>query len=134
MIVIDATVLVTALLDQGGDGALARERLLAASALHTPHLADIEVASVLRDRVLGEKLSAARAAQALDDYAQLPLTRHPHAGLLPRIWELRDQLGARDATYVALAESLGTDLLTGDHQLASAVGPRCPIVVLTNRH
>jgi predicted nucleic acid-binding protein len=51
-------------------------------------------------------------------------------GLLPRVWELRDNLSAYDATYVALAEALGCPLLTGDARLAAATGPNCPTMVV----
>jgi predicted nucleic acid-binding protein len=51
-------------------------------------------------------------------------------GLLGRIWELRDNVTAYDATYVALAEALDCSLVTADARLARASGPLCPITVL----
>ena len=68
---------------------------------------------------------AGRAAAALSDLAALGLDRYPHAPLLPRIWQLRANLTAYDACYAALAETLELRLLTSDHGLATAPGPRC---------
>ena len=67
----------------------------------------------------------------LADLAAAPLTRAPHQALLSRCWELRDNLTIYDATYVALAEALAVDFLTGDSRLANATGPRCHIEVFT---
>jgi predicted nucleic acid-binding protein len=73
--------------------------------------------------------SARRARLALDDLAALPARRAPHRPLLPRCWELRDNLTVYDAAYVALAEALKATLLTGDRRLARASGPKCPIEI-----
>jgi predicted nucleic acid-binding protein len=43
---------------------------------------------------------------ALQHYLLLPLTRHGHQALLPRVLELRANFSAYDACYVALAERL----------------------------
>ncbi len=59
-----------------------------------------------------------RGADALRTLQALPLTRHAHAALLPRIWALRGHVTAYDAAYVALAEALGATLLTRDHRLS----------------
>ena len=75
-------------------------------------------------------MDARRAALALADLGELPLRRTPHRPLLPRCWELRDNLTIYDATYVALAEALEVLLLTGDGRLAKATGPTCNIEVL----
>jgi len=64
---------------------------------------------------------------ALQDLAALPLQRARHLGLLNRCWELRANLTMYDAAYVALAEALQADLLTGDRRLARAPGPICRI-------
>ncbi|RED36140.1 hypothetical protein BJ123_10873 [Rhodopseudomonas thermotolerans] len=64
---------------------------------------------------------------ALADLADFPLQRHPHEFLLPRIWQLRNNLTAYDATYVALAEVLEAPLLTRDKRLAGAAGHRAQI-------
>jgi predicted nucleic acid-binding protein len=89
--------------------------------LHVPAVCDVEVASVLRRALLARRLTAERAAAALDDYLDLPLSRHHHAASLPRMLALRDNFSAYDATYVALAERLDAILVTGDAPLARAV-------------
>ncbi len=61
-----------------------------------------------------------RGRTALLDLADLSLARYPHDFLLPRIWDLRRNLTAYDAAYVALAELLGAPLLTRDRRLARA--------------
>ena len=97
---------------------------------HTPHLLDVEVAQVLRRLVRSQAVSQARAAQALDDLADMPLTRYPHDWLLPRIWALRANLTAYDAAYVAVAEALGAPLVTCDRRLTDAPGHRARILIV----
>ena len=129
MIVVDASVLATALGDDGPDGDGARARLRG-ERLSAPELVDLEVASVLRRQVHGGEVDIRRAALALADLAALPLRRAPHRPLLARCWELRDNLTVYDASYVALAEALDVTLLTGDGRLARAPGPRCRVETL----
>ncbi len=88
--------------------------------LHAPDLIDLEVCQTLRRYVRSQELSAARAETALDLLGQLDLNRYSHVPLLPRIWQLRDNLTAYDGAYVALAEALGATLLTCDERLARA--------------
>ncbi len=128
-LVVDASVLVMALADDGGDGASARDRLRGES-LAAPHLVDLEVASALRRLAGRGTLTDRRASAALRDLSDLPLQRAPHTPLLPRVWALRRNLTPYDAAYVALAEALEAPLLTADRRLAEAPGPRCPIEVL----
>jgi predicted nucleic acid-binding protein len=128
VIVADASVLVVALADDGPDGDQARSRLQG-ERLTVPELADLEVASVLRRQMKAGTLDARRARLALDDLAALPALRAPHRPLLPRCWELRNNLTIYDAAYVALAEAMNTTLLTGDRKLAKTPGPQCPIEI-----
>lgn len=128
-LVVDASVLIMALADDGGEGAAARGRLRG-EALTAPHLIDLEVASALRTLTARGALTERRASAALRDLSDLPLQRAPHAPLLPRVWALRGTLTPYDAAYVALAEALEAPLLTADRRLAKAPGPRCPIEVL----
>jgi predicted nucleic acid-binding protein len=129
VIVADASVLATALGDDGADGDRARARLRG-ERLSAPELADLEVASVLRRQLRGGHVDDRRAVLALADLAALPLRRAPHRPLLARCWELRDNLSIYDAAYVALAEALEVILLTADRRLARATGPQCRIEVL----
>ena len=91
MIVVDASVLATALGDDGADGDRARARLTG-QRLAAPELIDLEVASVWRGAVRAGRMSAGRASQALGDLDLVPLGRAPHAPLMSRVWELRDDL------------------------------------------
>ena len=130
MLVVDASVLATALGDDGSDGDIARARLRDQQ-LAAPELIDLEVVSVLRRQLSAGRLDARRAQLALDDLLDLPLQRAPHAPLLLRCWDLRDNLTIYDAAYVALAEALGSTLLTADTRQAGAPGLRCAVEVLS---
>lgn len=98
--------------------------------LWAPHLVDAEAGHVLRRAVAGRQLSAAAAAAALADLADMPLRRAGHVGLLARAWALRSNLTFYDALYVALAERLGMTLLTLDRRLAEAPGTKAEIDLL----
>lgn len=129
MLVVDASVLAVALADDGRDGDKARARLRGEQ-VAAPELVDLEVASVLRGQLAGGHLDIRRAELALADLIDLPVQRAPHRPLLTRCWELRANLTVYEAAYVALAEALDSDLLTGDARLAKAPGPRCRIEVM----
>jgi len=98
--------------------------------LHAPHLLDVEVAQVLRKHVAKGLVSEVRGQTALQDFLQIPLLRYPHDLLLPRVWELRKNLTAYDAVYVALAEALEMPLLTCDTNVAGAPGHRARVHVV----
>ena len=125
MIVVDASAAVLGLLNDGDARAS-----LAGEALACPHLVDSEVLHALRARVLRGDVEATVAQQAIDAWARLGIDRIGIVGLLGRIWELRANVSAYDATYVAVAEALDAPLLTADARLARAPGPRCPITVV----
>jgi predicted nucleic acid-binding protein len=95
--------------------------------LHAPHVLDVEVAQVIRRYAANGEISGERGRLALADLADLPLRRYPHDFLLPRMWDLRNNLTAYDAAYVALAEALDAPLLTRDRRLAVAAGHRARI-------
>jgi predicted nucleic acid-binding protein len=126
VIVVDASVLVTALADDaaGGDGIRAELR---GQALVAPELIDLEVLSALRRQVLSGRLPVRRADLALRDLIDLPLRRAPHAPFVSRCWQLRDNLTPYDAAYVAVAEALRVPLLTADQGIAAAPGVRCAV-------
>lgn len=86
--------------------------------------------SVLRRQLANETLTPEQATMALDDLLDLPLVVYPTALLLRRGWEVRDNVTAYDACYVALAEALDCTLLTADIRLANAPGPRCQVETL----
>lgn len=130
MIVVDASVVVASLLSVGGAGARARERLRLDPDLHAPHLLDVEVASALRRRVRLGQTDLRRATGALSDLADLAALRWDHEPLLGRVWALRENLTAYDASYVALAEALDIPLVTTDARISRAPGLTCPVEVL----
>lgn len=125
MIVVDASVAVLGLLSAGES-----RRVLAGEALAVPHLIDPEVAHALGRHVLAGEVDADDAGTALARWSRLGVRRFSAVSHLHRVWQLRRNLNAYDATYVALAEALECDLLTADARLAGAPGPTCPITVL----
>jgi predicted nucleic acid-binding protein len=128
MIITDASFLVMALGDDGNEGAQARKRLLGEE-LAAPHIIDLEVTSVLRRSVLTGNVTEQRARQALKDLKDLDIERVAHTSLLPRIWELRSNFTAYDASYVALAELFRAPLLTYDARMAGGAGAHCTFEV-----
>lgn len=129
MIVVDASVVAPALADDGADGDRARERLRG-ERLSAPELLDLEVVAVFRRASREGRLEERRAAQALEDLDSLPLRRISHRPLLPRIWQLRENLTVSDAAYVAMAEALDATLLTADRRLHRAGVFDCEVEVL----
>lgn len=130
MIVVDASIVVTALADDGPDGDRARGRLRG-ERLAAPHLIDIEVTSAWRRLVSLGEMDDRRAQLAMSDLLSLRLDRVPHGPLLGRCWELRENLTIYDGAYVALAEILEVTLLTLDGRSKKAPGLRCPVEVVT---
>ena len=125
MIVVDASAAVSALLNAGS-----ARTLLGAEQLHVPHLIDTEITSVLRRHVARQELPPDDGWTAVDTWRRLGIIRHPVFALLDRVWELRENLSAYDATYVALAEALDCAFVTADARLSRAPDVRCPITVL----
>jgi predicted nucleic acid-binding protein len=125
LIVVDASAALSALLNDGP-----ARRALAAEQLHAPHLVDSEVASGLRRAVAGDRLTSELGWAALDTWRRLAVTRYAVHTLLDRVWQLRDNLSASDAGYVALAELLDCALLTADGRLSRAAGIRCTITLV----
>lgn len=130
MIVVDASVLANVVGDDTGDGHRARDELRVAGEVAAPDLIDVETTTVLRKRWLAGTVSDERFATAIDDLARLDFARVPTLRLVQRAYELRANVTAYDAMYVALAEALHVELLTADRRLAHATGPRCDIRVI----
>ena len=130
MIVIDASVLANVVGDDEAAGRLARARLAAASAVSAPDLVDVEAFFVLRRRWLAGDLSDERFRSAVDDLLALPITRFPVGPSMVRAFELRANITAYDACYIAVAEVLDCPLITADRRLANAPMTTCTTEVL----
>lgn len=130
MIVIDASAMVEALV-----GRDIEPELLDALAgdLDAPHLLDVEVSSVLRSLELGHKLAPDVAEQARNDHFAFTITRHGLEPFAERIWRLRHQFTAHDASYLALAEALAIPLYTCDAKLAAS-GHTAEVKVVSRSH
>lgn len=122
---VDASAALSALLNAGP-----ARRAIADTQLHVPHLIDSEVASVVRRRVIAREMDADVGWTVLDTWRRLGMTRYPVHSLLDRVWALRDNVTAYDASYVALAEHLDCTLVTADGRLGQAPGIRCPVSVV----
>lgn len=130
MIVIDASAMVEALVGRASEPGL----LDALSGdLDAPHLMDVEVLSVLRGLELGHKLARAVAEQARHDHFAFTITRHGLEPFAERIWQLRHQFTAYDASYIALAEALAAPLYTCDTKLAAS-GHTAEVRVVARTH
>ena len=124
----DASVLMEVLL--GSERGRRAEGHFVGHAVHLPQLAYLEVASTVRGWLRGGLLTQVRADQLIADLPRFPAKSWPHERLVHRVWGLRDNMSAYDASYVALAESLGATLLTTDARLAVAVRAHaaCPVI------
>jgi predicted nucleic acid-binding protein len=130
VIVVDASIIVSALITDTDEGERTRLRLGAEDAICAPEIVDLEVANAWRRDLRTGRLSGDRAQRALDDLATMRLVRMPHRPLMPRIWELRHNLSPYDAAYVALAEALDATLLTVDGRSTRAPALRCKVELL----
>jgi predicted nucleic acid-binding protein len=125
MIVLDASAAISALMNAG-----AARQVISDQQLHAPHLIDTEVASGLRRQVANGTCDPDEAWSMLSVWRNLGLTRYPAVAMLDRIWELRENLSAYDAGYVALAELLECPLVTADKRLSRAPGIRCVVTTV----
>ena len=124
--VVDASAVVAALVDGGPDGEWAAAEL-GRESLAAPHLMPVEAANILRRAALAGDLSPEIAALAHVDLVRLRVDLFPYEPNAQRVWELRSNLTAYDAWYVALAEALEGPLITLDRRVAGASGPRCEV-------
>jgi predicted nucleic acid-binding protein len=122
LIVVDASAVIEVLLGTAAASRLVERLFAEGETLHAPHLLDVEVAQVLRRYALAGVFAPERGAEALEDLADFPIARYPHQPFLSRIWELRHNVTAYDAAYLALAEVLAAPLVTRDAKLVSAAG------------
>jgi predicted nucleic acid-binding protein len=130
VIVPDASVIIEVLL-RTESAARIEDRLLdPRESLHAPHLLDVEVAQVLRRYVARGEMRPERGRLAIELLAKFPITRYSHEPLMSRIWNLRHNLTAYDAAYVALSEGLGATLLTRDASIAGAAGHRAEVELI----
>ncbi|MGE4163983.1 MAG: type II toxin-antitoxin system VapC family toxin [Vicinamibacterales bacterium] len=127
-IVVDASLVVAALVDSGTAGTQAAQ-LLAESRLVAPHLMPVEVANILRRAVLAGSLGADVAALAHADLLDLGVVLYPYEPFADRCWALHPNVTAYDAWYVAMAESLSAPLATLDGRLTRAPGVQCEFLL-----
>ncbi len=122
--VVDASVLVAALVDSGKDGVWS-EQVIAEGFLVAPHLAIVECLNILRRLELAGQVGQLEAAAAQRNLHELEIELMPIRPFEDRIWQLRQNLTSYDSWYVAVAEAMGLPLATLDRRLAGATGPRC---------
>ena len=130
MIVVDASAALDLLLRTSRGREISSRLRQAEHTLHAPHLIDIEVLQVIRRYTMRKVITASRAEEAIRDFLDLPMERYPHEMLLPRIWELRHNATAYDASYLALSELLGAPLITCDAGLAASAGHAAQVVLV----
>lgn len=130
MIVVDASAVLEALLRRQDAAALQQRIFAPGETLHAPFLLEIEVAQVIRRYVARREVTAEQGDGLIQNLIDFPVQRYPHDELLQRIWSLRNNLTAYDATYVALAEMLDAPLLTRDRRLAAAPGHSAQIELI----
>jgi len=130
VIVLDASAAIEFLLGTSLGSSVAARLARDAEDLHAPHLLDVEVTQALRRLQAAGEIDEERARGALEDFADLPLTRHGHRELLLRVWQLRRNATAYDGTYIALAEALEAPLLTSDGRLARVPGHAARVEVV----
>jgi predicted nucleic acid-binding protein len=133
MLVVDASALTELVLGRPAGDVVGEHFAGHGFALHAPQLVDVEVLSALRRLVASGEATAERAGEAIADLLDLPIERYPHDILVPRIWQLRENFSAYDASYIALAEGVADEpvpLLTADARLARAVADHADLPVV----
>ena len=130
MIVLDASAAVEYLIGERWHQVVADRVRQTAGQVQAPEILDLEVLSALRRLVESSRAPVHQAELALRDYLLLPIRRHGHRDLSPRIWELRHNVTAYDGAYIALAEALDAPLITCDARLAAAPGHNATIELI----
>src|ERR1039457_552383 len=129
MIVLDASVVVELLTNGALADSIRSDLSKRDESFIVPHLIDVEVLSAIRGLRAGQRIAADRSDQFLTGLAALPAERYSHTPLIGRIWELRHNFTAYDATYIALAEAMNAVLYTSDEKLCK--GHRARVVLFT---
>lgn len=132
MIVLDASAVVELLLHTPASAPVFDRVSDPSESLHAPHLLSIEVSQVMRRFTRAGAIESETAESCLTDLRELDITRYEHESLLPRIWELRENLSAYDAAYIALAEALRAPLVTFDERIARAPGHTAEVEILSS--
>ncbi len=127
-LVVDASVVVAALIDSGPVGRWA-ETILVKQSLCAPHLMPVEAANILRRATIGRDISVDMATVCHGDLTNLQVELFPYYPFALRAWELHPNITLYDAWYVALAESIGSKLATLDTRLARSPGPVCDFML-----
>jgi predicted nucleic acid-binding protein len=122
--VVDASLLVAALIDNGPHGTWAEE-VIVRGGLHAPEIARVETVNILRRLELAKQITGAEASAACEDFMRLPFELYPFGPFADRVWSLRHTVTCYDGWYIALAEALDLPLATLDGRLAKSRGPRC---------
>jgi len=130
MIVLDASVVVELLTNGALADSIRLDLAERDDSIIVPHPLDVEVVSAIRRLVAGRRIDSFRSAQILADLAALPAERYAHTPLLERIWELRHNFTAYDASYIALAEVTNSLLFTSDEKLRK--GHRARVALFTH--
>jgi predicted nucleic acid-binding protein len=125
MIVADASVIYESL-----TGSASAQTVLADEQIQVPTVTDVEIISAFRKRVRLGHITPDDGWRALETYRWMAVTRHSTFAFFDRMWELRDNLTAYDAAYVALAEAIECPLVTADARISRACGLRCSVTVV----
>jgi predicted nucleic acid-binding protein len=129
LIVLDTSAALDLLFQREPESSWVRDKLREANwSVRAPHLIDVEVLGVVRDRVLRGRISAVDGLERVRRMMEFPILRYPHTALLERAWQLHPAVTAGDAVFVALAEALELPLVTTDRRLARASGPRIRVL------
>lgn len=131
MIVVDTSTLVTFFLGANHSGPHVRKALGAEPRWAAPEHQPAEFLNVLRGLVLGHKITQDEATSVLERWSATHVEKLPYNPVvIARIWELRNNVSAYDAAYVAVAEKHDLALVTSDARLVSAPGVRCELRLL----
>ena len=128
MIVLDASAAIEAYIDSPSTGEI--DRLFEENMLMAPQSLGVEVMQGFRRMVFAGESDERQASLAIRNIMELPIVKLPFEPFVERIWELRNNVSAHDAWYVAIAETFGVPLATTDRRLANATGPLCEFRVL----